>query len=262
MHIGRWASQPGAYSAITMKLLVIGHSHLDAVRAAAERHASAYAAAGLALRFIQLREPRFVDDASRDDDDIGQALLAEVARQADGCDASLLMVGGNAHNGLGLFEHPEPFDFVPDDDPDGPLDPSRTLIPAPLLAAHFRQNEPYARPARQRARLLTLLPPARGQTDSPPPIADTATVQALLPDAHRRSARALHGLSPAHLRLKVWRLHGAVLREDCAKLGLRALPAPAGTQDTQGGLATAFHGRDAIHANADYGHRVLEEALA
>lgn len=245
-----------------MKLLVVGHSHLDAVRAAAERHAAAYADAGLTLCFIQLREPRFCADPGSDADGIGPALRDEIARLGEGCDASLMMVGGMAHNGIGLFEHPQPFDFVADDDPDGPLDTARTLIPAPLLAAHFRLNEPYAHPARQRARLMALLPPCLGQTDAPPPIADPARVQALLPDAHRRSPRAALGLSPAHLRLKVWRLHGAVLREDCERIGLRPLPAPARALDAQGGLAEAFQGQDAIHANADYGHLVLEEALA
>lgn len=244
-----------------MKLLVIGHSHLDAVQAAAARFAGAWAAMGLQLRFIQLREPRFHEDPTRDDDDIGEQLCAEIARQADGCDASLLMVGGNAHNGLGLFEHPRPFDFVPDDDPDAPLDRSRTLIPAPLLAAHLASWDPFARPARQRARLLALLPRPLGQTDSPPPIADPATVQALLSDAHRRSPRALHGLAPAHLRLKVWRLHGSLLGAQCAGIGLRLLPAPAAAQEAGGGLAPAYRSADAIHANADYGRLVLQEAL-
>lgn len=246
-----------------MKLLVVGHSHLDAVRASAVRHAGLWAARGLALRFVQLREPRLHSlDPTLDADDMGDALRAELARQAEGCDATLLMVGGNAHNGLGLFEHPQPFDFVAEDEPDTAPEPGRTLIPEPLLAAHLAAWDPFARPARQRARLLALVPRPLGQTDSPPPLADPQRAWASLSEAHRQSPRARQGLAPARLRLKVWRLHGRLLQQDCRRLGLPLLPAPPAALGADGGLAPACQGDDAIHANAEYGRLVLEQALA
>lgn len=245
-----------------MKLLVVGHSHLDAVRDAAEHHAALWAARGLAFRFVQMRDPRFLQDGpAADADGLSPALLDEVDRQAQDCDATLLMVGGNAHNGLGLFEHPEPFDFLPEDEPEAPLDPGRRLIPAPLLAAHVAAWEPFAAPARQRARLLPRVPRPLGQTDSPPPVADPQRVWATLSEAHRRSPRARAGLAPAALRLKVWRLHGRLLAEDARRLGLRLLPAPPQAIGPDGGLAPACQGPDAIHANAEYGRLVIEQAL-
>lgn len=244
-----------------MKILVIGHSHVQSVCDALAADTDAWRRQGLDFETLQLREPRFAGDPGNDADGIGPVLRAEIARVAADCDASLLMIGGNAHNGLGLFEHEQPFDFVLDEAPDLPLDTRRTLVPSALVAAQLRQWHPFDVPHRQRQALLPLLPPAIGQTDSPPPLLDTEQTRVRLDDAQRHSERGRRGLCPPALRLKAWALHSRLLAQACAEAGLPFLPAPAAAFGPDGGLAPEAWGRDAIHANAWYGRRVLEQVL-
>jgi hypothetical protein len=239
-----------------MKILVIGHSHIEAVREAAP----ALCRADLQFVFIQLRDQAFVNDPTLDDGQVGDRLRQAI--HAARADASLLMVAGNAYNGLSLFEHPERFDFVLDEDPDLPLDNTRTLIPCALLAAHLNRGASFSLANAQRRRLLPLLPRPLGQTDAPPPIADPATVARLLLEVQKKSPRASLGITPALLRHKIWRLHSRLLAQACGAIGLPLLPAPATTLDAPGYLARAAWGQDAIHPNAWYGARVLEQALA
>ncbi|MBT9486934.1 MAG: hypothetical protein IV093_05430 [Rubrivivax sp.] len=242
-----------------MKLLVVGHSHVEGVRDAAR----ALHAAGLGadFAFVQLRDEAFVNDPTQDETQVGDRLREAIAQHGADCDASLLMLAGNAYNGLSLFEHPEPFDFVLDEDPDLPLDSSRSLVPSALLAAHLQRWAPFALPNAQRRRLLPLLPRPIGQTDAPPPIADNDVVVSLLLDAQRRSPRALRGIAPAGLRHKVWRLHSRLLADECRSLGLPLLPAPAAAVDAPGFLARPAWGQDVLHPNAWYGAQVLQQAL-
>lgn len=242
-----------------MKILVIGHSHVEAVRDAALALQTAGLACGFA--FLQLRDAHFVSDPTQDEAQVGDRLREAIAEHAADCDASLLMLAGNAYNGLSLFEHPEPFDFVLDEDPELPLDTGRTLLPSALLAAHLQRWAPFALPNAQRRRLLPLLPRPIGQTDAPPPIADGAVVASLLLEAQRRSPRTLRGIAPALLRHKMWRLHSRLLADECRSLGLPLLPAPAAALEAPGFLARPAWGRDVLHPNAWYGAQVLQQAF-
>ena len=245
-----------------MKILVIGHSHVDCVSAAWRALAPEFARRGLAITTLQMRDERFHTDPSNDDAGVGERLRDSIALQARGCDASVMMLGGIAQNSFGLFEHPQPLDFVLDEEPGLAVDPERQLVPSALLAGHLARSPFFAGPAAQRRRLLPLLPPVLGQTDAPPPIADTAALQALLLDAQRRSERARHGMAPALLRYKAWRLHGRLLAQDCRAAGLPFLPVPAAVQDPRGFLVPEAWGADAIHANAWYGRQLIEQMLA
>jgi hypothetical protein len=249
-----------------MKILVVGHSHLQCVREALDDVGPALAAQGWDFETVQLREPRFApelvpDAAAPLGHRLAPALQAEIERLAPRCDASFLMVAGNAHNGLGLFEHPRPFDFVSEQWPELPLDPARELVPAAVVAGSLQRWEPFALPNLLRRLLLPLLPGPWAQSDSPPPIGCNDDVMALLDDARRCSERARLGLAPAHLRFKIWGLHSRLLAAECASAGIDFVPVPAASQDESGCLAAHAWGADATHANAWYGRRVIEQML-
>jgi hypothetical protein len=73
---------------------------------------------------------------------------------------------------------------------------------------------------------------------------------------------AEHGIAPAWLRHKFWRLIDSIHQEIAAEAGVAVLPPPPGTRDLRGFRLPEFYGTDWIHANTDYGELVLRQCDA
>jgi hypothetical protein len=72
---------------------------------------------------------------------------------------------------------------------------------------------------------------------------------------------AAHGISPALLRWKLWRLHSGLYQEVCARLGIEFQPSPPAMRDAAGMMLAHGCHPDATHGNDVYGSHVLAHLL-
>ncbi len=169
-------------------------------------------------------------------------------------DVAVSMIGGNAHNILGLIEHPEPFDF---EEPSVPtLFEDRRIVPraqiratlmlsmTAMLAKIRLLKQYYGKPTMHVA--------------SPPPIADEAHIARHL-GSFAESAGLEPRFTPAPIRMKLYRMHNAIVKETCEAEGIHFVDAIPAALDADGFLAAPFRKSDPTHANARYGALVLEE---
>jgi hypothetical protein len=246
------------------RLLFIGHSHLRCVRDAAAEDVAALAARGLQIETLLLRPalPGDVAVPGHEAEQFTPEQRAEVLRRAPAADHIVLAVGGNAHSVFGLVEHERPFDFELADEPSPPRLPGREPLPGALVAAALRASELFQQHAAMRRWLVQALPPSarpRLELESPPPPRHDAHI--LAHPRHFGPMVARHGVAPASVRYKIWRLHSAAVAQECQALGLQFLPAPDGVKDADGYLVPAALAPDPTHANAWYGRRLIEQVL-
>jgi len=232
-------------------LLVIGQSHVAAIRAAARTRREADPDAPR-TRVIHMLEPRYGPALRADDTAFAAPLVDAIRDQIDRHDPRVAScIGGNAHNILGLIRHPRPFDVRLS--PDDVLDPAAEPLTQAILRATLA--DAMARDL-TRLRLLADLVHPLVHLESPPPLRDDALI-AERADAFFRDRDLLaHGVAPAALRHRLWRLHGAIVRDACDALGIRYIPVPATLCDADGYLDPALAG-DATHGNMAYGEAMI-----
>jgi hypothetical protein len=184
-------------------------------------------------------------------------ILAEIDR--DELRLVVSTFGGNDHNALGLVNYPgRSFDFVLPEAPDLPLEPNAEVLPVSLIEATLRRR---LRPALRLMRLLrqeTALPIIH--LESPPPIPSEEYIR-----NHPYGFEDLiaeHGVAPATLRYKLWRLHSSIVRDARDELRIRFVPAPRAMQDLDGMLVPDAWSGDPSHANEVYGERLFRQTLA
>jgi hypothetical protein len=243
-------------------MFLIGHSHLSCV-------ADAALSRGQTLDFVNLWVfGRFGPPVSYAD---GAAQLnPHIAARLNGPVFSLL--GGSAHDVLGLVQHPRPFDIVLPEAPDLPLAENCDILPSQALRLVM---EGFMRETLDLLRLLAKTSPAPVfHIESPPPFADSAKLSEVLSELLEKPASAafIHpGAQPApgaagdryavsdrHLRYKLWRLNSQMFREACEASGATFVPHPPQSVDAEGYLKPelfAFAG----HANETYGAMVLDQ---
>jgi hypothetical protein len=229
-------------------ILCVGHSHLAALQRAAQ------SCAGGSLQAINFWEHP------------GAVLHTEAGvRFAPGIEASVRahrgllvsLLGGAAHNVLGMVAHPRRFDFVLPTRPELDFDARAECLPyravRELLSA---QIEPYLQ---QMARLRALSAVPLIHLAPPPPSADQQRLARDMPwSLYPSSAREV---APAALRLKLWLLHVELLAQWCQEHGIEFVPGPPQACDAAGFLREACYG-DGAHANAQYGQLVLAQLEA
>lgn len=237
------------------QIVVIGNCHQTALRHAYETRERHGRAEGLELRFIPFHnetyKPILVGDRFQ------PAILAEL--QADAVGFVVSTLGGNDHNVLGLVNHhPVKFDFVLPEAPDLPLQEDADIVPFELVRRTME-----ARLAETLA-FLDLLQRSRSaplyHLESPPPVPSEAYIREN-PDTFAELVQR-HGVAPASLRYKLWRLHSSIIRETCDRLRIHFLPAPRAMQDERGMLVPAAWRNDPTHANEVYGERLYRQMLA
>ena len=259
--LGQRLGRPWGSPARSARLLGIGHSHLSAL---AEALAGRAPRRDLGFRLIPMIDPRFEPNLRHVEGGtaLNQALQAYLRAEEAAGDADVPFVfdcvSGNEHHFLGLVNHVRPFDFVLADAPGLPLTQGAEIIPAELMRERMHHAIGMARHTLAGLRAATSLPIWHLQ--SPPPVPD--------PDHIRRhpsvfaAAVAEHGVGPATLRLKLWRLQSEAYRAACAELGIGFLPAPPVALDPDGFLRPAGWNPDPTHASAWYGALVLDQVEA
>lgn len=166
-------------------------------------------------------------------------------------DVLCLSLGGNFHNQIGLFNHPQPFRLTPEGG-DGQFVSDAMM--AQLFAVTHAQFLDLGR------RFAALFPARRRIVIAPPPpLGDAAHVQ-----KHPGKLRPLmqHGVAPDGHRLALYAHQCAVYRDHAAKLEALYLPAPEAAMDARGFLKPDYFNTDPTHGNAAYGRLVLDQIAA
>jgi len=246
-------------------LLVVGQSHVAAVRAAARTHREAFPDQPR-TRVIHTIEPRyapeFVNVAGGDyaAATFGPALRAAIEDQiARHSPRVASVVGGNVHNVLALMRHPRPYDFRLSDEEGPPLDEDAELIPETLVRATLTAR---LAPDFARLRALSGIAGPFFHLESPPPVRDEAFITARAEGLFRDRAEGEVIAAGPGLRWRMWRLTSRLMQSAVEQLGSRYLPAPALACNADGFLNLDF-AADPTHGNEAYGElliRAIEDA--
>jgi hypothetical protein len=236
------------------RILVFGDSHTVALERAHTQRASSDNPHISVLRLSKVKDGKEIGDISLD------AAVSMVAESAPD-DLIASTIGGNLHQVVGLVQHPVAFDFIEPGDQSPPDSQPCVLIPYQTIWSFFERS--LRRNDGQRIKTLReaagrpiyhLLPP--------PPKESTAHILQRNETAFQKAGIATKGVTPAPIRLKLWRLQCAVLRYLCTEWGFHLLPPPDGTQTPEGFLKPEYYKNDATHANAGYGELVLRQLEA
>ena len=233
-------------------ILVFGDSHTDALKRA---HKQLGASSGNAhirvLRLSSIKNGKEIGDVSLD---TATSIVADSTTD----DLVASTIGGNQHQVFGLVQHPMAFDFIEPGSPSLHDSQQCVLIPYHTIWAVFE-----SRLRGRDGQRLTTLRAATGRPiyhlTPPPPKESAAHILQRYETAFEEAGLAAKGVTPALIRLKLWRLQCAVLQSLCTEWDIRLLPPPEGTQTPEGFLKPEYYKNDATHANAAYGELVLRQ---
>ncbi len=224
----------------TGRILVVGNSHTDGVRRAVDGQAG--------IEVLWLKGPKSVHG----DTDIATVHDRIAALTPGDCLAVLHL--GAMHNVLGLLNHPQPFALL-----DGAARAQGAeIIPRGTMKAMMAQQiggETLIRRLARRAPCRTF------HVMSPPPKEAPALPKDPGKLYHGHPVRRM-GFAPARQRLALWQLEAEVIGTYLGTIGVGHIADVPGTRTPEGYLHPDFHARDATHANAAYGARVLEQIRA
>jgi hypothetical protein len=237
-------------------ILVIGQSHIAAVRAAARTRREAEPDR-LRTRVIHTMEPQYAPEMDGEGftPALEDAIRDQIARNAPLVASAS---GGNVHNRFALIRHPRPYDFLLSGEDGPPLDPRAEPLPEAQVRAALEAGL-----GRDRLRLSEIRRIGGDviQLESPPPVADGGWIAAQADAYFKDRGITDLGVAPAGLRYKIWRLHSRIVAEMCAELGIAFLPVPREALDAQGFLRLD-HAGDATHGNEAYGEAVIRQLEA
>jgi hypothetical protein len=224
-------------------LVCIGHSHVDAVSAAAAR-----AAVSLETSNIwNLAGAAFGPAAVQAVREIRPQLRAPV----------FSFVGGGLPQVFGMIAHPRrPYDFVLPEQPELPVSDGMELVPYDALHASMQAS---IRP------FFAIMDEIRDVTEgpvfhmeSPPPCEEE--IKAIDPGWSAFYA-VDDVIAPIWFRYKIWRLHSNIVRAYCNGANIVFVPHPREAADARGFLDPAFRGKPG-HGNLEYGALVLQQMRA
>lgn len=238
----------------TTRILVFGDSNTDALKRA---HKQRDASANDHIRPLRLSKVKPGIETGDVSVDAAVSMVAEST--TDVLIAST--IGGNQHQVFGLVQHPVAFDFMEPGRPGAYDSEASKLIPYQAMWAAFE-----TRLRKGDGKPLTTLRQAAGRPiyhlTAPPPKESAAHILQRHESHFVEAGLAAKGVTPAPIRLKLWRLQCAVLHSLCTEWDIRLLPPPEGTQTPEGFLKPEFYHNDATHANVAYGELVLRQLEA
>ncbi|MGB0852484.1 MAG: hypothetical protein ACPGVA_05305 [Pikeienuella sp.] len=246
----------------TPRILCFGHSHMAAVQRAYRDNFNS-GEWNFDMNFLRLQadeyQPNFVDVAGGErklNDLIGRHIRHKsVARPAD---AVVGFVYGNEVNSMAMLRFQPDFDFhFPGDET--PVMPDAEVVPFGAIRDMIRfriedRISPYVAAARSGYEgKVCIVPP-------PPPIADEAHIRAH-PGGFKAGMEA-RGISPAPLRLKLWRLYRDILREQVEAAGGQLLDVPPTASDADGFLKNDYWHWHPTQGNFVYGELMIRHILS
>lgn len=235
----------------TRNILVIGHSHVGAIRSAAIRRREANPDQPR-TRTIYLGDPIFgremqggdfspaIRDAVRDQIERHRPIVASA-------------IGGNVHAAMTLIPHRR-FDFVLSADDALPIDREAELRSESDVRSELTRL--LERDLLQ-LRLLRDLAGPFWHLEPPPPVRDSEWVKTHAEEFFTsQPAFAELGVAPAGVRYRTWRLQCRIVREACAQLGCGYVSVPS-SMCGEVGLLRPSQARDATHAGPNFGEEMI-----
>lgn len=246
-------------------LLVVGHSHVMALRTAAierrERDPDRPR-----TRTIHMLDPAFGQELAtrRVEDGFSDLLAAAIRDQINRHDPLVASaIGGAAHATIGLLQPGLRLDFVLSDGADVADDVER--LPIDRDAELITEGEARDRllEAMQdelgRLRCLRALVGPFHHLQPPPPVRSEAWVFDRAECFFRDQPRfSLAAIAPAGVRYRLWLLASRILAAECARLDCGFVVVPRRLRGAAG-LLRPSHGRDATHGNTHFGEAILQE---
>lgn len=220
---------------------VVGTSHTGALKEAAPE--------SLKPRIIHMREAAVVGPR-----DVKYRYAFLTALRAD--DAAIFsMIGGNAHNVLGLVRHPRPFDFIHPQHADLPLEEDAELIPFTAMRDALKRMS--TRWLNGLSALARRFPGRVRHLESPPQARDQTFIKNDIREKMATQGISDYSIAAPALRYKLWRLNSEIFASVCKESGVAFIPAPADSMDADGFLLPQYLD-NATHANAAYGQLCLD----
>jgi len=242
-------------------IVCVGNSHLNAVRAAAELRARKGTLDFSFVGFQLLDEKYQPDLVVRDGEHIFNPRFDDEFQRCvrqSGPTMIFTYLGGAEHALLALARSVRPFDLVDPSLPYDLIDLESELIPYDVMFAVCCERISFMPPWFRHLRDLAALPIC--QIGLPPPIAgDEHILRRAGPISRERLEQ--HGVAPARLRHKVWRLCLAATRHVCDENAVSLIDPPLVAVDADGCLRVQYRGQDEVHANAAYGDLLLDRML-
>jgi hypothetical protein len=239
--------------------LVVGHSHVGAIRQAAIARREADPDRPR-TRTIYLPDPAFGGEmeGGHFSPGIVRAIKDQLERHAPIVASA---IGGNTHAALTLIPYRR-IDFHLSGDDALPLDPEAELLSEDQMRGQL--TEALQRELLQ-LRLLRDIAGPFWHLESPPPVRRKDWVQAKA-EAYFTEKPEFHtlGVAEAGIRYRSWRLAYRIVREQVEKLGCYYVPVP-NELCGEAGLLRPSMGHDATHGNQVFGEamiRALERAVA
>lgn len=234
-------------------ILVVGHSHIHALRLAAivRREADPDRPR---TRTINLLDPAFAPEM--EGGDFSATMKAAILEQIERHDPIIASaIGGNAHAAFSMIPR-DRFDFEIEGGDTLPLDEQATIRSETevrvALGAHLELEI-------TRLRLYRALVGPFWHLESPPPIRKTEWILEHAeeyftnqPDFHSL------GIAPAGVRYRTWLLASRMIREECARLGCGYIEVPRHVRG-EAGLLRPSQARNATHGNGHFGEAMLQE---
>lgn len=227
-------------------IIVIGNSHAEAIKKAADGRANI-----AVYSFKRQKNGNTIGDLTE------REMEREIGKLGPD-DTVVSVIGGNQHATLSLIQHDEPFDFFEPGSDEPPLE-GHSVIP---YAALFQLMDEYMRrkDGKKLQWLKQVSPCPVLHLLPPPPKEDTAHILRRFESNFAAAGILEKGVTPAPIRLKMWRLQCAVLQRICDELEIALVPPPSHTLES-GYLAPQFYANDATHANETYGRKVINDLI-
>ena len=239
-----------------MKLLIVGHSHIHALKMAFEGNEYQ----NLSVDVVNLRaEENFSIFLYKDREDHEERteIFKELAKNVDAVCASFF---GTAYNLIGIANDPQPFDFIESNECKvRPLEKT-TYIPHSLFE---KQMHNYTRGIGKYLETLRNLTPMTVpilNLESPPPVGSEEYIRNF--SAHFSEKVENLGVSPPSVRRKIWKLHEKNIRGYCHETDIHYLTAPKEALNREGLMKNKFCAPDPLHGNIAYGQLVLNNIVA
>lgn len=237
------------------RAIIVGDSHtaalLDALAARQGRGQTS------AIEFEILRVGLTKPNGSRIAGPSADEIITRLS-QASSDEVFVSLIGGNQYNALGLLRHPEPFDVLEPDGNTAPA-PGARVIPYAIMQQVFDEHLRNGRSA-EMIRLRAAFAGPAYHVVPPPPKQDNAFIQQRAEKDFRQD-KVVPPVNDPDARLRLYNLQVSALKRLCATLDIEVIEAPAASRD-QGFLVPSFWGKDATHANGEYGELMLQDIEA
>jgi hypothetical protein len=236
-----------------IRILVLGDSHTHAIKQAlSNRNGDVADQFEIeAYRYSKIKNGKEIGDLSPE-------AVVDLVASLENNDMIVSTIGGNQHQTLSLVQHPVPFDLFIHGDSETVDNAVVSVIPYAQMWDLFERGM-RGRDGTRLQHLSTLAQCDVYHLTPPPPKKDSMHILNRFESDFAIAGILERGVSPAPLRLKMWRLQVDVLHRMTAEWGVQLVPPPDNTMSPEGYLETVYYADDATHANTAYGELVLRQ---